>query len=187
MPRIPLLDRSQVAGAVADEWDRQLAAHGRMTHMKRTLAHSAPALRALMEWYPLEAEVRGFLGDRATNVFAHAISAGTDCLVCSTFFRRRFAEAGEDPDRLVLDDTEREVAELGRQLARDAHGVDDACFARLASRWTPEQIVTLVAFGAMMLATNVFNNALRVELDDYLRAHQRSDAAPVPGAEEEAR
>ena len=27
-----------------------------------------------------------------------------------------------------------------------------------------------MAFGAMMVATNVFNNALRVELDPYLEA-----------------
>ena len=31
-----------------------------------------------------------------------------------------------------------------------------------------EQIVALTAFGALMVATNVFNNALDVELDGYL-------------------
>jgi len=43
------------------------------------------------------------------------------------------------------------------------------------ARWfTPPQIVTLAAFGAMMIATNVFNNALDVDLDDYLKPYTRS-------------
>ena len=41
-------------------------------------------------------------------------------------------------------------------------------YADLARLLTPEQIVALTAFGAIMLATNVFNNALRVDLDGYL-------------------
>jgi alkylhydroperoxidase family enzyme len=64
--------------------------------------------------------------------------------------------------------------EFGRQLGRDAHQVSDAMYADLTAHYTPEQIVALTAFGALMLATNVFNNALRVDLDQYLepfRAH----------------
>jgi alkylhydroperoxidase family enzyme len=183
MPRIPMLDRAETTGFAREEWDRQIEAHGRMTHMKRTLAHSGPALRALMEWYPLEREVRSFLGDRATTLFSHAISAGTDCLVCSTYFRRILIESGEDPDRLALDDRERDIIAFGLQLARDSHGVTDAQYAALARRLTPAQIVTLTAFGAMMLATNVFNNALRVELDEYLRPFAAGGDTSPHGAE----
>jgi len=69
------------------------AAHGRVTNMKRTLARSPVALRALMTWYDLRDEVVPFLGERLMTLFAHAISAGTDCLVCSTFFRRLLIDA----------------------------------------------------------------------------------------------
>jgi hypothetical protein len=34
-------------------------------------------------------------------------------------------------------------------------------------------MVALTGFGAMMIATNVVNNALQVDLDDYLLAHRR--------------
>ena len=51
-----------------------------------------------MTWYDLRDEVEPFLGERATMLFAHAISAETDCLICSTFFRRLLIDAGEDPD-----------------------------------------------------------------------------------------
>jgi alkylhydroperoxidase family enzyme len=149
------------------------AVHGRATNMKRTLARSPVALRALMTWYDLRAEVTPFLGDRLTTLFAHAISAGTDCLVCSTFFRRLLIDAGEDPDRLQLDEWEQTVVAFGRQLAVDPHGVADELFGRLAARLSPAQIVALTAFAGLMVATNLFNNALRVDLDEYLYGYRK--------------
>jgi len=153
--------------------DEIRAAHGRVTNMKRTLARSPVALRALMTWYDLRDEVVPFLGDRLTTLFAHAISAGTDCLVCSTFFRRLLIDAGEDTDRLRLDEWEQTVVTFGRQLAVDPHGVSDELFGRLAARLSPEQIVALTAFGGLMVATNLFNNSLRVDLDEYLYAYRK--------------
>jgi alkylhydroperoxidase family enzyme len=150
-----------------------VAAHGRATNMKRTLARSPVALRSLMTWYDLRDEVAKFLGDRGTVLFAHAISAGTDCLICSTFFRRILIDSGEDPDDLQLDQRESLVVEFGRQLARDPHGVADDLFARLSGAFLADQIVALAAFGGLMIATNVFNNALRVDLDEYLWAYRK--------------
>jgi alkylhydroperoxidase family enzyme len=168
MARIPTATAGETAPAAQRELDRQLAAHGRVTNMKRTLAHSPTALKALMQWYDLHAEVVAFLGDRLTTLFAHAISSQTDCLICSTFFRRWLAEAGEDPDNLKLNDRERSVVEYGRQLARDANAVSDGQFAAVARHLELAQVVTLTAFGGLMIATNVFNNALQVDLDEYL-------------------
>jgi alkylhydroperoxidase family enzyme len=179
MARIPPLDYADAstdARAAHDHHEREV---GRITNMKRTLLHSLPAFHALMEWYPLRDAVRPFLGERLTHLFAHAASTETDCLICSTFFRRLLIESGEDPDALVLDDRDRVVVAFGRQLGKDAHGVSEAMYADLARRFTPEQIVALTAFGAIMLATNVFNNALRVDLDGYLEPYRA--AAPATG------
>ena len=175
MARIPPLDEAEADPAGRAVLDGIVAAHGRTTNMKRTLARSPVALRALMTWYDLRAEVVPFLGERLTSLFAHAISAGTDCLVCSTFFRRILIDAGEDPEALRLDDWEQTVVAYGRQLAVDPHGVDDALFGRLAARLRPEQIVALTAFAGLMVATNLFNNALRVDLDDYLLRYRKEE------------
>src|SRR5262249_7890350 len=91
------------------------------------------------------------------------------CLVCSTFFRRWLTEQGENPDALELNDREQDLVALGRQLARDSHGVPDALFARLSAWLTEEHIVTITAFGGLLIAPDVFNNALQVDLDDYLQ------------------
>ena len=154
------------------------AAQGhRITNMKRTLARSVPAFRALMQWYPLRDTVEPFLGTRLTNLFAHAISTRTDCLICSTFFRRWLQEAGEDPDALRLDERERVVTEYGRQLARDANSVTDELVGRLKQFLDDRQLVALTAFGGLMIATNVFNNALRVDLDEYLVPFRKKEDA----------
>jgi len=168
MARVAPVESESAAPRSRELLAEQVASHGRATNMKRTLAHSPTALFALMRWYDLHAEVRAFLGDRLTTLFALAISAQTDCLICSTFFRRWLTEAGEDPDRPALGDRERAVVEFGRQLARDANAVSDDLYARATAGLTDGQVVALTAFGGLMIATNVFNNALKVELDEYL-------------------
>lgn len=168
MARIPPLTLEQASPAARKQLEEQIAQHGRATNMKRTLAHSSAALYALMRWYDLHTEVKGFLSDRETTLFAHAISAQTDCLICSTFFRRWLKDAGDDPDHLKLNDREQALVNYGRQLAVDANRVSDEQYQAIAAFLRPEQIVSLTAFGAMMIATNLFNNALQVDLDEYL-------------------
>jgi alkylhydroperoxidase family enzyme len=177
MPRIRRLDDRELPPASRDVLEHHVAHGGSVTNMKRTLAHSPVALRVLLEWYALRDEVVPFLGERLTNLFAHAISAQTDCLICSTFFRRILIESGEDPDQLALNEREHCVVEYGRQLARDPNRVSDALFARLARQFAPEQIVSLTAFGGLMIATNVFNNAIGIDLDESLWPYRKPPAS----------
>jgi alkylhydroperoxidase family enzyme len=179
MPRIQMLPDADLPAQSREVLERHVAAGGGVTNMKRTLAHSPVALRVLLEWYALRDEVLPFLGERLTNLFAFAISSQTDCLICSTFFRRLLIDAGEDPDNLVLNERERCVLDYGRQLAREPNQVSDEQFAKLAALFAPNQIVSLTAFGGMMIATNVLNNALQVDLDEYLWSY-RKDSRGTP-------
>jgi alkylhydroperoxidase family enzyme len=176
MARIPPLQDNDTDASFESRaaMDGIRTAHGRVTNMKRTLARSPVALHALMTWYDLRDEVVPFLGDRLTTLFAHSISAGTDCLICSTFFRRLLIDSGEDPEALRLDDWEQTVVDFGRQLAADPNRVSDQLFDRLAARLNPDQIVALTAFGGLMVATNLFNNALKVDLDEYLLSYREA-------------
>jgi alkylhydroperoxidase family enzyme len=177
MARIPHLRDEELPAESRAVLERHVAEHGSVTNMKRTLAHSPVALRVLLEWYALRDEVQPFLGERLTILFAYAISAQTDCLICSTFFRRILVDTGENPDALALDSREQVVVDFGQQLARDPNQVSDELFARLAAYFNPNQIVTLTAFGGLMIATNVFNNAIRVDLDEYLWAYRKPSPA----------
>src|SRR5215210_8411529 len=183
MPRIPPLENDAAPPETRAAADAHVRNHARMTNMKRTLLHSLPAFRALMEWYPLRDTVQPFLGERLTTLFAHAISAETDCLICSTFFRRMLIQTGENPERLRLDERETAVLDFGRALAASPFKVPDPVYQRLASIFTPAQIVVLTAFGALMVATNVVNNALDVDLDEYLQPYRKGvrESAAITG------
>jgi hypothetical protein len=171
MARIPPVDESSAPPASQELAAAHLASGSRMTNMKWTLAHSPVALDALLTWYPLHDQVAPVLGERRTWLFCHAISTASDCLICSTFFRRLLIDNGEDPATLALDDFDELIVDFGRRLGSDPHSVDDALHARLAERLSVPEIVTLTAFGAIMVATNVFNDALGVELDTYLQTY----------------
>lgn len=175
-PRITQIEYAAATPDVRAAHDAHAASVGRITNMKRTLLNSLPAFEALMTWYPLRDAVEPFLGVRLTRIFAHAISSETDCLICSTFFRRLLIDEGEDPEALVLDERAQAVVAFGRCLALSPFRVPDATFERLRSHFSQEQVVTLTAFGALMVATNVVNNALEVPLDDYLEPYRRGGA-----------
>jgi alkylhydroperoxidase family enzyme len=181
MARIPTIDRENAGPdelALLDDIARRF---GTATNMKRTLAHDRTALEALVTWYPLHAEVSRFLAEREVRLFCHAISARTECLLCTTYFRRELIEAGEDPETFELSPAEADLVALGARLGDGGTAVPDDLYARLAARLTTPQIVTLVAFGALMVATNVVNNALEVDLDDDLLPFL-ADATPPAAA-----
>ena len=173
MPRVPPLDIDAAPPEARAAADSHVRNHARMTNMKRTLLNSLPAFRALMEWYPLRDTVQPFLGERLTTLFAHAISAETDCLICSTFFRRMLIQTGDNPDRLKLDERETVVLAFGRALGVSPFKVPAELYAKLETYFNGAQIVALTAFGAMMVATNVINNALDIELDEYLQPYRK--------------
>jgi alkylhydroperoxidase family enzyme len=149
-----------------------VATGARMTNMKNTLAHDRVAFDALMQWYPLFDKISEFLGRRRAELLSHAISVEKDCLVCSTYFRRHLIERGEDPDNLVLDSEDELMVEFGQQFADDPHGITDELYAKLANRYDERQIVLLMAFSALMVATNYFNDALQVPLDAVLEQYR---------------
>lgn len=172
MSRISLVEYENSPDEVKREFDDQIEKHGRITNMKRTLLHSVPAFKAYMEWYTLREEIEQFLTEREADVFAHAISTGNDCLVCSTFFRRILIDNGEDPSNLSLGDREKVLVEYGRLLVKESNHISDELFARLQAFFTEKEIVLLTAFAGLMIATNLFNNALQVPLDDYLQKYK---------------
>jgi alkylhydroperoxidase family enzyme len=168
MSHISPIALEEAAPGARKQLEDHVAKYGRATNMKRTLARSPTALHAYMHWYDLHAEVVSFLGERSAMLFAHAISSQTDCLICSTFFRRWLIQANENPDALQLSDREQAIVDYGRQLAKNANGVSEELMSRMKEFLQPDQLVTLTAFGGLMVATNLFNNALKIDLDEYL-------------------
>jgi len=141
---------------------------GKITNMKKTLLNSVPAFNALMEWYTLRDEAAKFLTPLEINFFCYAISSENDCLICSTFFRKILRDENIDFNNFSFTDRQQLLISYGRGLVKNPHEIDPDIFTRLKELFTQEQIVLLTAFGAIMIATNLINSALKVELDGNL-------------------
>ena len=170
MPRITPLPPNEATADVQAAFDAHITEHpgSRITNMKATLGRSLVAFQVYMYWYPLYEEVRKIVGDRLAYLFAHAISEGSNCPVCTTFFRRIIIDNGERPEDLQVTSHEQAVINFGSAIAQNKGDVPDELYAPIAERYADEQIVVLVAFAGQMIATNIFNNVLDVTVDEYL-------------------
>jgi hypothetical protein len=173
MSYLPLTEYKSSGEEVRKEYDDQIKKNGRITNMKRTLLHNVPAFRAYMEWYTLRDEIVPFIGERAFSLFSYAISTGSNCLICSTFFRKIIIDSGDDPENLSLNETEKLLMDFGQVISTDPHNIPEHIYKELKNQFNSEQIVLLIAFAGIMYATNLFNTVAQVPLDEELYKYKK--------------
>ncbi len=168
MARIPQLPYAAATPEQQAAHDEELRLRSRMTNMKRTLLHSPAALRVYGEWFTLRDELRPVLGDRPIWIFAHAISLASASIVGTSFMRRALIQGGDDPDALELSDPEALLQRLGTAIGKNPKSIPDDVWTALATLYTDKTLVDLIAFAGLMVATNVFTDAVDTELDAEL-------------------
>jgi hypothetical protein len=171
MARVSPIDLSSASPEARQAFEDGVVRYGRMTNMKQTLLRSIPAYDALMTWYPLREHLLTFMSEHAFDRFAHAISHATECPVCTNYFRRVLIEAGDDPSGPPVDEREQVLTDFGRAIGLDPRRVADELYEALRQHFTADQIVALVGFAGMMVATNIVNNVLEVDVDGYLQPY----------------
>jgi len=169
MPRIKPIPYSEASAAVKSAYvihtERFKAL---ITNMKSTLARSLPSFDVYMQWYVLFEELEKLLGNRLATFYAYAVSYATDCPLCSTFFRKIIVEAGEDPERMSVTEDEQKILAFGSAIGQTQGHITDEMYHSISHRFTDEEMVLLIAFAGQMIATNVFNNVIETEIDQYL-------------------
>ena len=169
MARIAPLITKELSQPVADAFEKHVQEFGgRITNMKATLGHSLVAFKAYMEWYPLYAEVEKILGKRMASLYAHSISCAADCPLCSTFFRKIIIDSGETPEKLELTESQNDILNFGSAIAKHRGNIADHLYNMVAGKYSENEMVILTAFAGIMIATNVFNNVIGTEIDEYL-------------------
>ena len=169
MARISPIADNELQASVKLAFEKHVKEYnGRITNMKATLGHSLLAFEVYMQWYPLYREVETILGKRLAYLYAYAISKAADCPLCSTFFRKIIIDAGEKPESLVLEGTQKDIIDFGSSIAKYHGNISDHLFDNVASQYSKEDMVILIAFAGQMIATNVFNNVIETDIDEYL-------------------
>jgi hypothetical protein len=174
MPRVLPLPEAQTPTETKIAYNQHKTIYnGRITNMKATLGHSFVAFHAYMEWYPLYEEVKKIVGKRLAPLYAWSISEAADCPLCSTYFRKNIIESGEDPENLSLTDDDQELLTFGATIAQHKGFVPDDIFEPIRKKYSDSEIVLLTAFAGIMIATNIFNNVIHTEIDDYLHLFKK--------------
>ncbi len=169
MPRILPLADSEITDDMEMAFQHHIEEYSaRMTNMKSTMGRALPVFDVYMRWYDLYREVIKFTGERNAYLFAHAVSQASNCPLCTTFFRKIIIEHGEKPEDLVLTADEQTLLDFGSAIATNKGEVEDEVYNRIAALYTQPQIIVLVGFAGQMIATNIFNNVLQVNIDEYL-------------------
>jgi len=169
MARINPVNKDELTPRLQQAFNEHVKKYNtRITNMKATLAHSLPVFEIYMEWYRLYEKVKKILGERLAYLFAWSVSHAYNCPLCTTYFRKMIIDKGEDPDKIELTPDEKEVLDFGAAIATNQGNMDDEIYNKLAKRFTEKEIVILVAFAGQMIATNVFNNVIETDIDEYL-------------------
>jgi hypothetical protein len=168
MARLPLVKYEDVSGPQKEAFDYQLKKSGGISNMKLVLANSYPVYDAYMGWYTIFARLQEVLGTRDSVIYSHAISTTNGCQLCSLFFIYDLKDLGEDPKNLKLDEKEKLLVQLGSQIVKDPNSVSDELFEALKKYFNNEELAVLVGFAGQMIATNIFNAVLNVDVDSRL-------------------
>jgi hypothetical protein len=171
MARIAPVQEHEQDHALRQAFAQHVQDHkARITNMKATMGHSLLSFSVYMQWYPLYEELNRVLGKRLAYLYAYAVSNGAGCALCSTYFRKIMIESGEDPARLSLTDPQKKLLAFGQCIAKHQGHIANHVFNSVAEHYTKEELVIIVAFTGQMIATNIFNNVIETDIDEYLTA-----------------
>jgi hypothetical protein len=172
MPRIQPLGYEEVTEPVKKAFEEHVKKYqARITNMKSTLGHSLIAFEVYMQWYPLYRETEKILGKRLAYLYAYSISYSSSCPLCSTFFRKIIIDAGESPQNLQLSTQEQQVLNFGSAIANYKGLIADHLYNMVSVYYSTQELVVLVAFAGQMIATNIFNNVIETDIDEYLEEY----------------
>lgn len=135
-----------------------------MNNMKLTLLNNPVAFKALMGFHEVLAEAKTFLGELDANLFCYAISFENDCMVCSAIFKKFLDDMGIEFEGMVFTPVQQALVSFGRNVADNPHEVYDDQIEELKEFFTDEQIVVITSLAAMMVASNIINTVLDVDM-----------------------
>ncbi|MCL1949685.1 MAG: hypothetical protein FWF59_08140 [Turicibacter sp.] len=165
MNRVSQINYSKAPETVQKEHDFHIENVGKMTNMKRTLLNNIPTFRVMMEWYTMKDEAKKFLNDLEIYFLCYTISSENECAICSLFFVKLLQEQGIDHRNFEFNARQQALVDYGRAIGKNPKSISDEVFAALKKEFTEEQIVVITGFAAMMVATNLINHVLEVDVD----------------------
>jgi alkylhydroperoxidase family enzyme len=167
MARVQFATQDTVTGKAKEAYENHIK-NNNLTNMKQALLQDEATYEAYMGWYKSWGRLVEIVGKQAAMVLAHSISTTNDCLLCSLFFISDLKASGLNPGELALDEKEQLLSELGKQMVKNPNKISEEVFQGLKKHFSDAEIVVIVGFAGQMIATNNFNSALQIDVDQRL-------------------
>ena len=151
---------SEETKLVCDEYAKK----SKLNNMKLTLLHDVTAFNVMNGFHTLCERAKQFLPELDVNLFCYAISFENDCMACSSVFKAFLDEQGVDFDTLIMTPVQQALVSFGRNVADNPHEVYGDQIEELKEFFTDEQLVVITSLAAMMVASNIFNTVLDIEM-----------------------
>ena len=145
---------------VCDEYAKK----AKLNNMKLTLLHDVTAFNVMNGFHTLCDRAKEFLSELDVNLFCYAISFENDCMACSSVFRTFLNEQGVDFDTLIMTPVQQALVSFGRNVADNPHEIDEEQIEELKEFFSDDQLVVITTLAAMMVASNIFNTVLDIEM-----------------------
>jgi hypothetical protein len=71
-----------------------------------------------------------------------------------------------------LSEAENDILNFGSGIAKHKGNIANHLYNAVATKYNETEMVILTAFAGIMIATNVFNNVVETEIDEYLSAYR---------------
>ena len=176
MARISYIDeKDAVEPTVREAFERMRAKRGKVTNIYRALAHrpsilvaTGPFVAAVQQPDELDARLkeRVILRVSILNGSAYCTHAHEQ-ISAKMGFTGDEIRAMRDPGAAALDDDERAALAYAEEVTVRPGAVSDAVFQELGRHFSEPQIVELTMLVALYNMVNRFNEALRLDPEEY--------------------
>jgi hypothetical protein len=137
-----------------------LAEHpGELTPLDRALLGDASVFEAYRAWFGIREQLEPYLGERAVDLYCHALTAALGAPYCVAHFRRVLEANGDDPDAPQVTDAERLLIEWATAIGADPSAIPGELTARVEATFQPRLRLLLTAFAGLTTAVAVFTLA----------------------------
>jgi len=190
MARVSDIDVEQTSGRAREIYERIEQDYGPFGNMLKVFAHRPPALEHIFGLL-LQSKADGVISRRHLEIVLLASSAANACTYCVSHHAPRLVEEGLpaeaaarilDPDVPGFDARDLLVRDYAVQVNRDARRVSDDLFARLRADFSEAEVVELTLRAALCAFFSRFNEALRIEVEDDVLAHELTAPAKPEAA-----
>ena len=181
LARVSKIDPQNAPEAVKAVIRAHIAQGRKLTNEKLTLLHNVSAFNAVEAGsYNLDDDLQRLIGSLDGDLYEYAISVSNECVVCTTYFSKLLRQKyGLDPKTYHLTKRQEMLMQFAQKMGHDPKSITDDEFKALKEDFirnggkdgepvteekADEIMVVLVAMGAMMVANNYVNDALRVDV-----------------------